>query len=293
MDHLEFKAHPSLRSPSLLLAFAGWNDASSSATSAASHIVEEMDGQEFASIEADPFYNFQDLRPQVSLDEAGRRQISWPSNTFYACETPQLSHDVIVFLGVEPHLQWNRFAQLILSVTRQFEVRMVVTIGALLADVYHRNAVRITGSSTNAELASRLGLRPSRYEGPTGIVGVLNNLLQENSVPTVSVWANVPHYVNVSPNPKAALALVRRLSEFLSLPFHPSRLEAGAEEFDDKVDRALESNKAVREYVEELRNRSTEEEEEESGGLPSGDELARELERFLRERGKGKEDEEA
>ena len=291
MDPLQIQELPKLRQPTLLLAFSGWNDASSSATTAASYICEELGGAEFASIESDNFYNFQDMRPMVTLDEDGMREITWPANTFYACETPRLANDLILFVGAEPHLQWKSFTRLILSVAQQCDVRMVVTLGALLADVYHRNAVKITGSSTDLELAARLGLKRSGYEGPTGIVGILNNLFRDEKLPAVSVWANVPHYVNVSPNPKAALALVRRLSEFLSLDVSYSDLEIGSQDFDDKVERALESNKAVKEYVDELRLRSSmEEEEEESGGLPSGEDLTREIERFLRERGEDHED---
>ncbi|MEE9274777.1 MAG: PAC2 family protein [bacterium] len=295
MEHLHFEKIPSLRNPTLLLAFAGWNDASSSATTTATFISKELGGREFASIESDPFYNFQDMRPHVSLDEAGRRKITWPSNTFFACETPQLSHDVIVFVGEEPHLQWRQFARHVISLTQRCDVGLAVTLGALLADVHHKSEVRITGSSTNSVLARRLGLQSSRYEGPTGIVGVLNNLFQEENVPTVSVWANVPHYVNVTPNPRASLALVRRLSEFFSFSFNLTDLEMGAQDFDEKVDQALEANKAVRDYVEELRQRSEEEEEEESakplGELPSGDTLASELERFLRKRRSGESEE--
>ncbi len=286
MKHLEIKKAPSLREPALLMAFAGWNDASSAATTAASFITEKMGGLEFARIDSDPFYNFQDMRPQVSLDENNRRKITWPTNTFYACETPNLDHDVVVFLGVEPHLQWGRFSRIILSMVRECRVRMAVTVGALLADVYHRSRVRITGTSTNPNLASRLGLKPSRYEGPTGIVGVLNNLFRDENLPAVSVWANVPHYVNVSPNPKAALALVERLSDFLSYPLSLSELEAGAHEFEEKVDEALEKNKSVREYVDQLKLKDDGAEDEvQPDELPSGDDLAKELERFLRNRG--------
>jgi len=286
MEHLDIRETPKLRDPALLMAFAGWNDASSAATTAASFITEKMGGSEFAQIDSDPFYNFQDMRPHVSLDENSRRKITWPSNTFYACETPNLEHDVVVFLGVEPHLQWGRFSKIILSMVRDCRVRMAVTVGALLADVYHRNRVRITGTSTNPDLASQLGLKPSRYEGPTGIVGVLNNLFRDENLPAVSVWANVPHYVNVTPNPKAALALVERLSEFLSYPLNLSELEAGAHEFEEKVDEALEKNKSVKDYVEQLKLRDDGfDEETQPGELPSGDELARELERFLRNRG--------
>ncbi len=290
MDPLQIHELPKLRQPTLLLAFSGWNDASSSATTAASYICEELGGAEFASIESDSFYNFQDMRPMVTLDEDGMRDITWPANTFYACETPRLANDLILFVGAEPHLQWKNFTRLILSVAQQCDVRMVVTLGALLADVYHRNAIKITGSSTDLELAARLGLKRSGYEGPTGIVGILNNLFRDEKLPAVSVWANVPHYVNVSPNPKAALALVRRLSEFLSLDVSYSDLEIGSQDFDDKVERALESNKAVKEYVDELRLRSSMEDEGESGGLPSGEDLTREIERFLRERGENHED---
>ena len=287
MDDLIIQEMPELRNPTLLLAFSGWNDASSAATNAANHIRKELGGSEFASIGSDSFYNFQDTRPMVRLDDEGQRQITWPSNTFYACRTPQIANDLILFVGVEPHLQWKSFTQHILSLAKKCDVRMAVTLGALLADVYHRNAVKITGSSTDLELAARLGLKRSGYEGPTGIVGILNNLFRDENLPAVSVWANVPHYVNVSPNPKAALALVRRLAEFLALAVSFSELEIGSIDFDDKVDHALKSNKAVQEYVEELRLRSSGEEEDESGGLPSGEDLAREVERFLRERGRG------
>lgn len=289
MEYLDIEKAPNLREPALLMAFAGWNDASSAATTAASFITEKMGGLEFARIDSDPFYNFQDMRPQVSLDENSRRKITWPANAFYACETPDLEHDVVVFLGVEPHLRWGRFSKLILSMVRECRIRMAVTVGALLADVYHRSRVRITGTSTNPELASRLGLMPSRYEGPTGIVGVLNSLFRDESLPAVSVWANVPHYVNVSPNPKAALALVERLSDLLSYPLNLSELEAGAHEFEEKVDEALEKNKSVQDYVNQLRIRDEEQDDEEiqPGELPSGDDLAKELERFLRKRGSG------
>ena len=282
MEHMHIDELPVLRTPTLLMAFAGWNDASSAATTAASFIAQEMGGRRFARINSDIFYNFQDMRPLVTLDERGMRKITWPANAFYACRTPNLDHDLVVFLGVEPHLQWNHFTRLILHMVRQLDVRVAVTLGALLADVYHGAKVRITGSSTNAELGTRLGLRASRYEGPTGIVGILNNLFRDENLPAVSVWANTPHYVNVSPNPKAALALIERMSDFLSLAFDVSSLVSGAREFEEKVNQALASNQAVRDYVEQLRLRSSE--EEEPGELPSGEELARELERYLRER---------
>lgn len=275
-----------------MLAFSGWNDASSAATTAANYICEELGGTEFASIESDLFYNFQDSRPLVSLDEEGQRQIAWPGNTFYACKTPDIDHDLIFFVGIEPHLQWKQFTQVIYSLSQKCGVRMAVTLGALLADVYHRNAVRITGSSTNLDLADRLGLGPSGYEGPTGIVGILNNLFKDQNLPAVSIWANVPHYVNVSPNPKAALALVRRVSKFLMIDVNVSELETSSLDFDDKIDQALESNKAVKGYVEELKDRGDHENGKESGGLPSGEDVAREVERFLRERDRGKNDEE-
>lgn len=295
MEHLNIKEIPSLREPVFLMAFAGWNDASNAATTAASFLAKNLGGRVFASIESDSFYNFQDMRPTVHLDNERKRQITWPTNLFYACETPQLPHDVIVCIGVEPHLRWNLFVNHVFDVVQQCNASIAVTIGALLADVYHRSDIRITGSSTNPEISRRLGIRSSRYEGPTGIVGILNKRFQEASLPAMSVWANVPHYVNISPNPKAALSLIHRLSDFLSFPFNLSEMESQAREFEDKVDVALQKNKAVRMYVEELRIRSeeSESEEEELGTLPSGDEIARELQEYLREHreGTGEEDE--
>jgi len=190
MEHLDIRETPKLRDPALLMAFAGWNDASSAATTAASFITEKMGGSEFAQIDSDPFYNFQDMRPHVSLDEDSRRKITWPSNTFYACETPNLEHDVVVFLGVEPHLQWGRFSKIILSMVRECRVRMAVTVGALLADVYHRSRVRITGTSRTVTVTgSRLQARIHTAARESGRPVLLSTLFSF-TVPAASVaWS--------------------------------------------------------------------------------------------------------
>ncbi|GIX48336.1 MAG: carboxylate--amine ligase [Candidatus Tectimicrobiota bacterium] len=285
MDVLSFSMLPTLRRPILLLAFAGWNDAGSAATFAARFLTQRLAAQKFASIDPELFYNFVEQRPQLRWNR-GEREIIWPSNEFAYARHPELAQDVIIGLGVEPHLRWRAYTEAILHVVQQCKVELVVTLGALLADVAYSRPVRLTGSASDPALARRLRLSVSRYEGPTGIVGVLHDTCRRRGLPAISIWANVPHYIAASPNVKAALALVRRVLTLLDFTTDLSELERAAQDFDQRVAAALAADPKIAEYVRRLEERDAEEEEpqeEAIDALPSGEELARELERFLRE----------
>jgi proteasome assembly chaperone (PAC2) family protein len=286
MEALSFTSIPTLNRPILILAFAGWNDAGDSATFAAKFLVQRLAAHTFASLDPETFYNFVEKRPQVRLRH-GEREILWPANEFSYTRNPALAQDVIIGLGVEPNLRWRAYTEAILRVVQECRVELVVTLGALLADVAYSRPVRLTGMASDPALARRLHLSVSKYEGPTGIVGVLNDMCRRQGLPAISIWANVPHYLAASPNVKAALALVRRAFTLLDYSADLSDLERAAAEFDTRVAQVLAADPKVAEYVRQLEERDAEEDEEDdfrgTEALPSGEELIRELERFLRE----------
>jgi proteasome assembly chaperone (PAC2) family protein len=285
MDQLLFTSMPTLRRPILLLAFAGWNDAGSSATFAAKFLSQRLAAHKFANIDPETFYNFVEQRPQVRLRN-GEREIIWPANEFSYASDPRLVQDVIIGVGVEPHLQWRAYIEAILRIVQEYKVELVVTLGALLADVAYSRPVRLTGRASDAALARRLHLSVSKYEGPTGIIGVLDDACRRQGLPAISIWANVPHYLAASPNVKAALALVRRVFTLLDFNVELSDLERAAAEFDTRVAQVLAADPKVAEYVRQLEDREADEDEEASSGpdaLPSGEDLIREVEQFLRD----------
>ena len=214
MDFLSITQIPTLNRPILLLAFTGWNDAGTAATFATKFLLQRLAARKFADIDPETFYNFVDLRPTVRM-KSGERIISWPKNEFSYAKDPGLVQDVILGLGVEPHLRWRSYMDAIMHVVKACNVELVVTLGALLADVAYSRPVRITGTASEPALARRLNLGISQYEGPTGIVGVLNDTCRLQGLPAISIWANVPHYIAATPNVKAALALVRRVLTLL------------------------------------------------------------------------------
>jgi len=278
---------PTLNRPILVLAFAGWNDAGDSATFAAKFLSQRLAAHKFASLDPETFYNFVEKRPQVRVRN-GEREILWPANEFSYVRDAGLVQDVIIGIGVEPHLRWRAYIDSILQVVQQCRVELVVTLGALLADVVYSRPVRITGSASDPTLAQRLHLSTSRYEGPTGIVGTLNDACKRQGLPAISIWANVPHYITASPNIKAALVLVRRVFTLLDFSADLSDLESAASDFDQRVANVLASDAKVAEYVRRLEERDEDDDEEEeypgnTDALPSGEDLARELEEFLRE----------
>ena len=287
MDPLSFASVPTLNRPILVLAFSGWNDAGGSATFAAKFLSQRLGAHKFASLDPETFYNFVEQRPQVRIRH-GEREIIWPANEFSFARDTRLVQDVVVGLGVEPHLRWRSYIDSILRVVKECGVELVVTLGALLADVSYARPVRLTGTASDADLARRLNLSTSRYEGPTGIVGTLHDACRRAGLPAISIWANVPHYISASPNIKAALTLVRRVFTLLDYSADLSDLESAAGDFDRRVANVLASDPKIAEYVRRLEERDEDDEdsEEYSGNtdaLPSGEELARELEAFLRE----------
>jgi proteasome assembly chaperone (PAC2) family protein len=277
-----------LRAPVMIAAFRGWNDAGEGASFAASHLTRVWSAEKVASIDPEEFYDFQVARPHVELVDGVTRNLTWPANEFWGARLGGSERDAILLVGSEPNLRWKTFTRAIVEVALEHEVQMVVTLGALLADVPHSRPVHITGTAGDQGLMDRLGLERSRYEGPTGIVGVLHDALSTSGIPSASLWAAVPHYLAISPNPKVALALVRKTTELVGLPAELEPLEAAALSYDQRVSEMVEEDDDVRAYVQLLEQRSDERLEADAldpNELPSGDSLAAELEHFLRERG--------
>ena len=277
-------APPELRAPVLIAAFGGWNDAAGAATTALETITASLDGELVARVDPEEFFDFQVNRPTIRLVEGLSREIEWPSCALIAARAEGTEHDVVLFGGPEPNLRWRTFAATVLAAAESLGVEMVITLGSLIADVPHSRPVPITGLATDPRLVERLGLGHSSYEGPTGIVGVLHGACHERGIPSASLWAAVPHYVAALPNPKAALALLRRLEGLTGIAIEASELEDSIERFEEQVDRAVAANPEVQEMVRRL---EAEREEDPSQGedVPSGDVIARDFQRFLRQRG--------
>lgn len=221
----------------------------------------------------------------MSLVEGRTRLIEWPENAFYHAPIPGLERDAVLLLGIEPNLRWRTFSGMIVDLARELGVEMMITLGSLLADVPHTRPSPVTGGATDPELIERLGLQRSRYEGPTGIVGVLHDACNRANLPSVSLWAAVPHYVSLAPSPRAALALCQRLGDILGAPIDVDELEEASERYSEQVTEAVSSDEETAAYVAELEQRAEELDAEEN--LPSGESLAAELTRFLRERERG------
>ncbi len=289
MDPLNIEELPTLKEAALVLAFAGWNDASRSATTAVSFMVDKLSGKRFAGIDPEEFYNFIDTRPSVRLEPGElQREVLWPANEFFFCQEPSLQRGLVLGLGLEPHLRWRGFVDTVVRLSRECRVEQVITLGALLAEVSHSLPVRLTGFASDPALTARLELTPSRYEGPTGIVGVLNDAFRREGLPVVSLWANVPHYLSITFYPKATLALLGCLGSYLELPLDLTDLEVASKDFDAQAKELLEKNEELSAYVKKLEEsvEASEPPPPQEGKRPSGEELARQLEQFLRERRK-------
>ena len=285
MDALRFESDPGLTDPVLVVAFAGWNDAGDAATAALEVLRNRLGAERFAGIDPDPFYDFQLLRPTVHLVDGDTRGLDWPVNDFHGSRAG--GHDLVLGVGVEPHLRWRDFCACHLEVARRSGARRVVSVGALLADVPHTRPVRLTGITSDAALAERLHLQRSGYEGPTGIVGVLHDAASRSGLETVSLWAAVPHYVSATPNPQAALALVEAVADLAGLTLELDELRGDAERFCEGVNEAMRENDEVVDYVKDLERRYDAGEALAPGHLPTGEELAAELEDFLASRREG------
>ena len=282
MSALNVSFRPELRRPVLVAAFRGWNDGGQGASLAAGYLAKQWEAARFAEIDPEEFYDFQATRPHVSLEENMTRRLEWPDNAFFHAHIPGMRRDVVILLGTEPNLRWKSFSQLVLGLVRDLGIERVVTFGSLLADVPHTRPAPVTAAATDPELMAELGLEPSRYEGPTGIVGVLLDACRTAGIPSISLWAAVPHYVSLAPSPRAALSLVRRFAELMRIGLDVDELEHAANEYSEQVSEAVSADADTANYVEELERRVDLLNAEES--LPTGDTLAAELARFLRER---------
>jgi proteasome assembly chaperone (PAC2) family protein len=279
----EFDDWPELQSPVLVAAFEGWNDAGDAATDAIEHLELIWDARPLAALDPDDYYDFQVNRPTVSLVDGVTRRISWPTTRLSVCRPDGADFDLVLLHGIEPNMRWRTFCEEILEIARELDIRTVVTLGALLSDTPHTRPTPVTGTSYDPASAARYGLETSRYEGPTGIVGVLQDALVNAGYPAISFWAAVPHYVSQPPNPKATIALLHRVEEVLDIAVPLGELPAQADDWQKLVDEMAEEDSDVQEYIRNLEERDEEGELREA----SGDAIAQEFERYLRRRDRG------
>jgi proteasome assembly chaperone (PAC2) family protein len=284
-EELRLERRPDVQRPVLVAAFRGWNDGGQGASLAGGYLARVWAAEKFADVDPEGFFDFQATRPHVSLTEGLTRRIDWPESAFFHARIPGAPRDVLLLLGIEPNLRWRTFSGLVSGLARDLGVELVVTLGSLLADVPHTRPAPVTGSASDQQLVEQLGLQQSRYEGPTGIVGVLHDACREAGLASASLWAAVPHYVSLTPSPRAAKALCDRLADLLDIPLDTSELEQAGDEYAQQVSEAVAADADTAAYVEELERRV--DTLAESEDLPSGDTLAAELTRFLREREQG------
>lgn len=276
-SHLRWSHRPDTTAPVLVAAFEGWNDAGSAASSAVEHIEELWGSEPFCTIDPEEFTNFSEVRPTVGFDDNGERHIHWPTTRFsHARVNDEL--EVITLLGVEPQLKWRTFTEQVTTVAAELGVRLVVVLGALLAEVPHTRPTPVYGTAYDHDLAERLSLTPSSYEGPTGIVGVLHDTFRTTGLPSASLWAAVPTYIPNTPSPKAALALTARLGRLLDVSIVADDLSVAAGEYEQRIDEALADDEDSADWVTHLEATFDEHELESHGGP----ELVDEVERFLR-----------
>jgi proteasome assembly chaperone (PAC2) family protein len=283
-DEITVESRPELRRPVLVCAFRGWNDGGQGASLAGAFLERTWEAEKFARFDPETFFDFQVTRPHISLVD-GTRRIDWPENAFFAAQLPDSEHDIVLLLGSEPSLRWRTFSRAVTELATELGVELVVSLGSLLADVPHTRPAPVTGNATDPEIVNSLGLQASRYEGPTGIVGVLHDACREAGLASVSLWAAVPHYVSMTPSPRAAKALCDRFAGLVEVPLDTSELEDAVESYLEQVNEAVASDAETAAYVDELEQRVDQIVDE--SDLPSGDALAAELTRFLREREEG------
>ena len=275
-----------LRRPVLITAFSGWNDAAESATTAARYLGTAFGAEKFAEIDPEEFYHFGLTRPYVRYKAGSEteREIVWPTTDFSVAVAPGLSRDLVIAVAGEPHLKWRTYCEAILELAKRCDISLVLTLGALLAEVPHTRPIRISGGASDPELAARLGVKASRYEGPTGIVGVLNTACRDQALATASVGANVPHYISGIENPKAALAIVQRVLMLLNAEADLTDLEDATKQFEQNLSEIVAQNAKIKAYVAKLESRDSEEQEPAAASdLPPAAELVEEMEQFLRQ----------
>ena len=274
---------PELRNPIAILAFNGWSDAGEAATGAITHLMNAFGNQEALIAESisEDFYDYQQIRPMVFINNSQIRQLKWPNTNVYAIATPHLDFDLVLVIGPEPSFKWQTFATELLDLFDDLEIDLVISLGALLADTPHSRPITITGTSSNPEVASRLGFEVSRYEGPTGILGVIQDFCQRRDIDAFSLWAALPHYASGSPSPKATLALIEELSDFFEISLPVVDLPDAAKAWEIAVTQLAEEDSEISEYVKQLEADKDDSDLEET----TGDEIAKEFERFLRRQG--------
>jgi proteasome assembly chaperone (PAC2) family protein len=263
----------------MVCAFAGWNDGGEAATTAARYVRDRWDARRFASIDPEEFFDFQVNRPTVRLEDGLSRRLEWPASEFFHARVA--GRDIVLFIGTEPNNRWRTFVRTLVSVPRELDASLVVTLGAFLADVPHTRPAPVSAASSDARWIGRLGIEASQYEGPTGIVGVLHEEARSAGLQTVSLWGAAPHYLPSGTNPKVALSLLRRLSQLLEVPIDTDDIETAVAIWDKQVRDAVGEDENLVEYVARLEEASPP--ERELGQIPSGDQIAREVEQFLRD----------
>jgi len=291
MGYLEIDEIPSLRKPVLIAAFAGWNDAGQAATAAIRFLAERWEATRFATIDPEEFFDFTTARPLIRLGPGLERELEWPANIFFYHSAPALTRDVVLLLGTEPHLKWQAFTDTVLQLGRQCGVELLVSLGAFLGDAVHSRPVPLIGFANRPKLTRRLvelDVSPSRYEGPTGIVGALHDACRRQAMASASLWAAAPHYLSTTLNPKAAAALLQRLNDFLELGLDLGEMKRAAARFEAQVEEALAANPELAAYLRQLEERldtaGEPEPRTEGPELPPGEAVVEELEKFLRER---------
>ncbi len=269
----------------MVCAFQGWNDAGDAASSAVSFLASTLNARRFAQIDSQEFFDFQANRPCIRFAESGKREIAWPTVEIFEAKAPRAPRDLVLVQGVEPSMRWKAFGAHIVDLAEALGVQVIVSLGALLGDVPHTRPVAMSGHASEPALLERLGIQPSAYEGPTGIVGVLHTICADAGIPSASLWASVPHYVAAATNPKAALALLRKMEVLVGVSVDVSELESAASDYERQVGLAVQSDPDIQAFVERLEQAADSEDQSSPEDLPSGDAIAREFQRFLRQRG--------
>ncbi len=286
MDSLTWQSDlPHLRSPLLVCSFRGWNDAAASASTALGAIASSFDSELIAKVDPEDYFDFQSTRPTISMDEGQTRRLDWPANNLIAVRVPGADNDLVLLDGTEPNLRWRTFSETIATAADALGVEQVITLGALIAEVSHTLPVPITGLASDRQMVEELELERSNYEGPTGIVGVVHDLCRQSGINSVSLWAAVPHYVAAIPNPKAALALLRRLEGLTGIAVEASGLEEETADYEEQIGRAVAANPEIEELVSRIEAEQVDLLASEGDELPSADSIAREFQRFLEQRG--------
>ncbi|HEU0168938.1 MAG TPA: PAC2 family protein [Chloroflexota bacterium] len=293
MEHLRVSERPELRNPVMVAAFAGWNDAAGCATAAVRALVDQWHARKFADIDPEEFYTFQRFRPQIRLDADHNRHIEWSNtaNDFYFYRTPELDHDIILFIGVEPSLKWRTFSTIFTQFAHDFGVSYVVMMGALITDTVHTVPVPVSGSSNDSDLRQRISSLfvrsgTSSYEGNTGILSVIMDACQTAGVKTMSMWGAVPHYISQTPNPKVVVSLLRHLRDFARFELELDQLDAAARRFEEQVNEAVAGNDQLKQYIREKEQHdrpSQPEDAPHAEDFPTSETVIESLEEFLRQ----------